>query len=158
MKLGSAKKSMTTRSRHIASVFPRLVFSGSRGSPEFLIHGTARRFRVQQATPDGTATATPPSSDRVIGDQPTSNIVKGPGYLTKPNIKTPKFVPLDGNEATANVAYQLSNVSFIYPVRSSVVDGTVKQEASFNSSSVASVLQLSSSSADYTKYQHGRAM
>jgi hypothetical protein len=50
----------------------------------------------------------------VAGGQ--NNIVKSPEALIKLTTKA-KFVPVDGNEATANVAYQLSNVSFIYPVR-----------------------------------------
>jgi hypothetical protein len=44
-----------------------------------------------------------------------NNIVKSPDALIKVTTKS-KFIPVDGNEATANVAYQMSNVSFIYPV------------------------------------------
>ena len=74
---------------------------------------------TSSATSDTAATTTiaAPPRGAANGQINGANIVKSPTEaLAKATKRTNKWVPVDGNEATANVAYQCSNVSFIYPV------------------------------------------
>uniref|UniRef100_A0A7S0RJ95 pyruvate dehydrogenase (NADP(+)) n=2 Tax=Chlamydomonas leiostraca TaxID=1034604 RepID=A0A7S0RJ95_9CHLO len=84
---------------------------------------------VHDAAPDGAATApNPTKSEKVVGGQ--SNVVAAPSKAATAASggKGPKMSPMDGNEAAAYIAYQLSDVSFIYPITPSTPMGELADQ------------------------------
>ncbi|GLI66847.1 hypothetical protein VaNZ11_010830 [Volvox africanus] len=93
---------------------------------------TGKRVVVYAAPPEGAATAPAPSDFKssdipppvASNAQGTSNILPFNAPTTAASKPvTPKKAPMDGNEATAHIAYAVSDVSFIYPITPATVMG-----------------------------------